>query len=202
VRGLTRRSLREQITVVLQDAQLFRQSVAENIGFGRKGAGADEIVEAAKEAGADEFISRMPHGYETVLAEGGDDLSGGERQRIHIARAMLRRTPIVILDEPVAGLDAVAEAKIQAAVRRLTQNRTTFIVAHKMSTLAHADRILVLENGSIAEQGTHEELLRESRAYREFCELQIGRPLPKASSNGSGVREPKTQTTGMAGGSK
>jgi ABC-type multidrug transport system fused ATPase/permease subunit len=201
VRGLTRKSLREQITVVLQDARLLRQSVAENIGFGRKGASAQEIVEAAQQAEADEFITRMPDAYATVLAEAGDNLSGGEKQRIHIARAMLRRTPIVILDEPVSGLDPVAEAKIQNAVHRLTRGRTTFIIAHKMATLAHADTILVLENGSIAEQGTHEQMLRASPAYRELCELQNGREPVALSGNGAGEAE-RAAVPGPAGGSR
>ena len=177
-RSFTRRSLREQMTVVLQGARLFRRSVTENIGFGRRDATDDEIVEAARLAEAHEFVSRLPDGYATVLTEEGGDLSGGERQRIHIARALLRRTPIVVLDEPSAGIDQAAEARIQAATRRLTRGRTTFVIAHRMATLMHADRVLVLEAGAPAAQGTHTELLRTCAAYREFCGLQLGRPLP------------------------
>jgi len=176
VRRYTRASLREQITVVLQSARLLRRSVADNIGFGRRGATRAEIEAAAREAEAHEFVLRMPNAYDAVLAEAGDDLSGGERQRIHIARAMLRRTPIVILDEPSASLDADAESAIRAALMRLTRGRTTFIIAHRMATLAHADRILLLEGGAITGQGTHAELLARSHTYREFCGLDRGVP--------------------------
>ena len=113
--------MRDQITVVLQDARLFRQSIHDNIAFGRKGTTREQVLAAAQRAEADEFIVRLADGYETVLSEGGADLSGGQRQRIHIARAMVRNTPIVILDEPVTGLDAIAEAKVGLAVRRLIE---------------------------------------------------------------------------------
>ena len=180
-------SLREQVTILLQDAKLFRQTVAENIGFGRKGASRQDIVEAAREADADEFVSRMPHGYDTVMAERGDDLSGGQRQRINIARAMVRRTPIVILDEPLAGLDAFAESRIRAAIRRLTRGRTTFIVAHKLGTLARADVILVLEQGRLVGRGTHAELIATCPTYREFYELQRA-PSRRASPRSNAAR--------------
>ena len=157
VNSLTRRSIRDQMTVVLQDAALFRQTVAENIGFGKRDATREEIVEAARQAEAHDFIMRLPQGYETEISERGANLSGGQRQRIHLARALLRRTPIVILDEPTTGLDAHAEDLVQTALRRLTRQRTTFIIAHKLSTIAHADKVLMLENGSV-EQGETPEL--------------------------------------------
>jgi ATP-binding cassette, subfamily B, bacterial len=184
VRRFTRRSVRDQITVVLQEAHIFRQSVAENIAFGREGATREEVVEAAKLAEAHDFIARLPEGYDTRLEQGGGDLSGGQRQRIHIARALVRRAPIVILDEPATGLDAVAEAKVNAAIRRLTRGRTTFIIAHKLSTLVHADRILVLEDGAIASQGTHDELMKTCPVYQELVALEFGM-VHAAATNGA-----------------
>ena len=172
VRRYTLASLREQVTVLLQDAKLFRQSVADNIAFGRKGATFPDIERAARDAEAHDFILSLPQGYDTVMAERGDDFSGGQRQRINIARAMIRSTPIVILDEPLAGLDALAERRLRSALRRLAAGRTTFIVAHKISSLASADVVLVLESGRLIGRGTHAELLETCATYREFYELQ------------------------------
>jgi ABC-type multidrug transport system fused ATPase/permease subunit len=176
IRTFTLKSLRQQITIVLQDAKLFRQTVRENIAFGALDATEEEIMEAAKLAEAHDFIMQMPEGYDTVMYEGGDNLSGGQKQRLNLARAMVRNTPILILDEPVTGLDARAEAKITAALRRLTRGKTTFIITHKFSTIASADKVLLLEAGQLAHQGTHEQLLRESAQYRELYELQLGCP--------------------------
>ncbi|MGH7599378.1 MAG: ABC transporter ATP-binding protein, partial [bacterium] len=175
IRRFTVKSLRSQITILLQDAKLFRQTVRENIAFGKVGASEEEIIEAAKLAEAHDFIMQMPEGYDTMMEEGGDNLSGGQKQRINIARAIIRNTPIVILDEPATGLDAKAEAKINAAIQRLTRDKTTFIIAHKFSTIAGADKILLLEEGQLAHQGRHEQLLCESAAYRELYELQFVR---------------------------
>jgi len=175
IRRYTLKSLRQQLTVLLQDARLFRQTVRENIAFGKAGATAEEVVAVAKLAEAHDFIEQMPEGYETLMHEGGENLSGGQRQRLNIARAAIRDTPIVILDEPTTGLDARAEAKINTAIQRLTQNRTTFIIAHKFATIRSADKILVLETGQAAHAGTHTQLLRESPAYRELYELQFGK---------------------------
>ena len=172
VRRYTLASLREQITVLLQDAKLFRQSVADNIAFGRRGATSDDVERAARNAEAHDFIAALPQGYGTVMAERGDDVSGGQRQRINIARAMIRDTPIVILDEPLAGLDALAERRVRSALRRLAAGRTTFKVAHKIVSLAGADLVLVLENGRLVGRGTHEQLLETCATYREFYELQ------------------------------
>jgi ABC-type multidrug transport system fused ATPase/permease subunit len=194
VRSFTRSSLREQVTVVLQDARLFRQSVRENIAFGRRGATDAEVVAAAERAEVDEFVGRLAEGYDTVLSEGGADLSGGERQRVHVARAMLRDTPIVILDEPVTGLDAIAEAKVTRAVGRLIEGRVAFLVAHKFSTLVGADKVLVLEADGSARFGTHEEVLQASDTYRELAALQGGRRTPGPRANGPA--EPAWSTGG------
>ena len=175
IRQFTLKSLRQQMTIILQEAVLFCQTVRENIAFGKSGATEEEIIEAAKRAEAHDFIVGMAEGYDTTIYEGGNNLSGGQKQRINIARAIIRNTPIVIMDEPVTGLDARAEAKVNAAIHRLTRGKTTFIIAHKFSTIAGADKILLLEEGQIAHQGAHEELLRTSPPYRELYELQFGR---------------------------
>ncbi len=172
IRAFTRKSLREQLTILLQDAKLFRQSVRENLAFGNPEASDKEIVAAAKEAEAHDFIAQMPYGYDTMIYEGGENLSGGQKQRLNIARALLRNTPILILDEPATGLDARAEAAINAALQHLMAGRTTFIIAHKISTIARADKILLLEDGQIAHAGTHAELLQASAQYRQFYALQ------------------------------
>jgi ABC-type multidrug transport system fused ATPase/permease subunit len=187
VRRYTLASLREQVTVLLQDAKLFHQSVADNIAFGRKGATRADVERAARDAEAHEFILRLPQGYDTVMAERGDDFSGGQRQRINIARAMIRSTPIVILDEPLAGLDALAERRLRSALRRLATERTTFIVAHKISSLARADVVLVLEGGQLVGRGTHAELLETCTTYREFYELQRVPPRDGASDPHAGT---------------
>ncbi len=176
------RSLRDQVTIVLQDAQLFRQTVRENIGFGKMGATDEEIIAAARQAEAQEFIQGMPEGYDSLMYEGGDNLSGGQKQRINLARAIIRNTPIVILDEPMTGLDAKVEAKLRTAIARLTHGKTTIIVAHKFSTISRADKILLLEDGQLAHVGTHEQLMNESEPYRELYDLQFGRALEPAAT--------------------
>jgi ATP-binding cassette subfamily B protein len=173
LRTVTLKSLRAQMTVLLQEAKLFNLSVRENIAFGKAEATFEEIVEAAKLAQAHEFIVEMPEGYDTVIYEGGDNLSGGQEQRINIARAIIRNTPILILDEPATALDARTEAKVQQALRALTRGKTTFIIAHKFSTVAHADKILLLEQGKLAAYGTHDELMRTSYEYQELYKLQF-----------------------------
>jgi len=173
LQDFTVKSLRAQITVLLQDAKLFKASVRENIGFGKLEATEEEIMRAAQLAQAHEFIMQMPQGYDTLISEGGDNLSGGQRQRLNIARAIIRNTPILILDEPATALDAVTEAKIHEALEELTKGKTTFIIAHKFSTLASANKILLLEKGMPAACGTHEQLMAISRTYRELYELQL-----------------------------
>lgn len=182
LREITLKSLRDQVTILMQDAKLFNKTVRENIGFGKVDATDDEIIRAAKLSHAHDFIVQMPEGYDTVIEEGGENLSGGQKQRLNIARAIIRNTPILILDEPATALDAKAEANIHEALDELTHRRTTFIIAHKFSTVANADKILVLEEGKLAASGTHEELLRTNREYRELYELQQRPPLELATA--------------------
>ncbi len=149
------KTLRDQISFVPQEPMLFRATVAENIAYGKPGAAVEEIKEAAQLAGADGFIQEMPEGYETVLSERGESLSGGQRQRVSIARAMLRDAPILILDEPQAGLDAEAAEAIEAHWRELTAGRTTFVIAHQLRLVKDVDKILVIEDGKVVEAGAH-----------------------------------------------
>ncbi|MFW6058693.1 MAG: ABC transporter ATP-binding protein [Phycisphaeraceae bacterium] len=172
VRGLTLSSLREQVALVLQQPFLMPISIAENIAYGRPDTPREQIVAAARDAGADAFIARLPEGYDTVIGERGATLSGGEKQRIAIARAMLSNAAVVILDEPTSALDVETERAVMAALDRLCQDRTTFIIAHRLSTARRADRIVVLEEGAIVEQGTHEQLMRRERLYYRFHHLQ------------------------------
>ena len=180
LRGFKLRSMRKQITVLTQDPVIFRRSVYENIAYGRMSARPEEVYAAAKAAQADAFIRRMKKGYDTVLDERGGNLSGGEKQRIALARAILRNAPIVVLDEPLTGLDASTESKVYAAIWKLTENKTTFVVAHRLSTIQNADAILVLDGGRAADQGSHAELLAGSERYRELYQLQA-RPFEYAS---------------------
>jgi ATP-binding cassette subfamily B protein len=157
---------------VFQDTYLFEDTIAGNIGFGREGASRDEIVEAAKAAECHGFIERLPKGYETRVGEGGATLSGGERQRIAIARALLKKAPIIILDEATASLDAANELAVQTAINRLVKNRTVIVIAHKLKTVTTADKIIVLDAGRVVEQGTHSELIRSNGLYRKLYAMQ------------------------------
>ena len=177
VRNFTLKSLRDSVTFVPQEPMLFRATVAENISYGKPGAVMTEIEEAAQLAGADGFIRALPEGYETVLSERGESLSGGQRQRISIARAMLRDTPILILDEPQSGLDAEAAEAIQENWRILTGGRTTFVIAHELRLVRNVDRILVIEDGQIAEEGPHDELIAAGGLYARLYNLQDRDPI-------------------------
>ena len=178
VRKYKVRSLRERIAIVLQDPVLFSGTIADNLRYGRLDATRVEIEDAAKAAHAHEFIARLPKGYDTEIAEAGGSLSGGERQRLSIARAILKNAPILILDEPTSSLDAISEEIVFTALRRLREGRTTIVIAHRLSTVRDADRILVLDNGRIEAQGRHDELLKTSDLYRRMCaRLSVGKSL-------------------------
>lgn len=172
IRKIKLSDLRRQIGVVLQDPYLFSGTIAENIAYGRPDATREEIMAAAKAANAHEFIMRFPDGYDTPVRERGQRLSGGERQRISIARAILRNPRILIFDEATSSVDTETEKKLQEAIARLVQGRTTFAIAHRLSTLRNADRLLVIEQGKFVEFGTHEELLRKKGVYYKLVQLQ------------------------------
>jgi subfamily B ATP-binding cassette protein MsbA len=173
IRRYRQKSLREQISFVLQETLLFRATVAQNIAYGNPQASHQEIVRAARLANADEFIDRMPDGYETMIGERGVTLSGGQRQRITIARAIIRDSPILILDEPSAGLDAESEKLVFDALENLMQGKTSIVIAHRLATVRRADLIFVIDQGRVVEQGTHEELLTNSGLYSRLYELQF-----------------------------
>ena len=172
VQDLALRPFRQQIGVVLQEPYLFHGTVWSNIAYARPDASPDEIIAAARAANAHEFIVRLPDGYDTMIGERGQTLSGGERQRISIARAVLRDPRILILDEATASVDTETEVLIQTALERLVQNRTTFAIAHRLSTLRKATRLFVLERGKLIETGTHEELIQTDGLYSRLCKLQ------------------------------
>jgi subfamily B ATP-binding cassette protein MsbA len=166
--------LRNQIALVPQDVVLFAGSIFDNIRYGRLEASKNEIHEAALAANAHEFIERMTKGYETEIGERGVQISGGQRQRIAIARAILRNPRILLLDEATSALDTESEKMVQEALNHLMKNRTSFVIAHRLSTVVHCDRILVLDGGSIVEDGTHEQLLQHPNGlYKKLCALQF-----------------------------
>ena len=174
VRAYKLKSLRSQVGVVLQDTVLFQGTIADNIAYGRPGATRQEVIQAARDADAHEFIAQMPRGYDSSVGERGLTLSGGQRQRIGIARALIRNAPILILDEPTAALDAEAEQLVLQGLARLMQGRTAIAIAHRLSTVRDADNILVFKEGIVAEQGTHEELLAFGGVYAELYRVQFG----------------------------
>jgi subfamily B ATP-binding cassette protein MsbA len=173
VRQFKIKSLRQQISFVLQETLLFRATVAQNIAYGKPEATTEEIIRAAKAANAHEFIEEMPDGYDTMIGERGVTLSGGQRQRLTIARAIIRHSPILILDEPSAGLDAESEQLVFDALGNLMEGKTSIVIAHRLATVRRADVIFVIEDGRVAEQGTHAELLETGGLYARLYELQF-----------------------------
>lgn len=173
IRRIKLSSLRSLISVVSQEVILFNDTVYNNILYGRPDASYDEVIEAAKLAHAHEFITQLPEGYDTLIGDRGARLSGGERQRIAIARAILKNAPILILDEATSALDAESENIVKQALYNLMKGKTALIIAHRLATVVEADRILVVEDGKIVEEGTHEELLSKNGTYRKLCELQL-----------------------------
>jgi ABC-type multidrug transport system fused ATPase/permease subunit len=165
-------SLRQQVSVVSQEAFLFNGTIRENIWYGRLDATEEELVAASRAGNCHEFITRLPNGYESRVGERGVKLSVGEKQRVSIARALLKNTPILILDEATASVDTATEKLIQEALERLMANRTSFVIAHRLSTIRKADQILVMQHGQIIERGTHEELLALSGLYSRLARIQ------------------------------
>jgi ATP-binding cassette subfamily B protein len=180
IANVSRRSLRSQIAFVGQDVFLFRGTIRENIAFGKAGASEAEIVAAAKAAHAHDFIMASARGYDTDVGEHGLQLSGGERQRVAIARALIKDAPIILLDEATAALDSESERHVQDAIARLCLGRTTIVIAHRLATVMHADRILVIEGGQVVESGRHEELIRHGGRYASFHRLQLRQEAPRA----------------------
>ncbi len=172
VQHVNARSLRNNIGMVLQDNTLFSESIAMNIRMGKPDATDEEVVAAAKAANAHEFIESLPYGYDTFVGERGVKLSGGQKQRIAIARVFLKNPPILIFDEATSALDLESEHTIQEALEKLASERTTFIVAHRLATITHADRIVLIENGEIVEVGSHEELMRKQGGYYNLYQVQ------------------------------
>ncbi len=185
VRDTTLASLRSQIGVVAQDTVLFNDTVRNNIAYGQPGMSQKAVEAAARAALAHDFIMDLPSGYETTIGERGVRLSGGERQRIAIARALLKNAPILILDEATSALDSESEALVQSALQNLMTGRTVVVIAHRLSTVRRADRIVVLENGTTADIGPHEELMKKLGTYRRLYELQFAEAEPKIESKAS-----------------
>jgi subfamily B ATP-binding cassette protein MsbA len=175
IRKITMSSLRSNLALVSQDVTLFNDTIKENIAYGTNESALPEIQKAAKHAAAHDFIIELPNGYDTMIGENGVKLSGGQRQRIAIARAMLKNAPILLLDEATSSLDSKSERAVQEALSNLMQNRTTIVVAHRLSTIQSADLIHVIDEGRIAESGNHDELLQLNGAYAKLYEIQFSK---------------------------
>jgi ATP-binding cassette subfamily B protein/subfamily B ATP-binding cassette protein MsbA len=198
LKDITAESYRRLLGIVEQDTFLFDGTIGENIAYGRRGAGIDEITEAAKLANAHEFIVKLADGYDSLIGERGVKLSGGQRQRLTIARAILADPRILILDEATSNLDTESERLIQGSMQTLMQGRTSFVIAHRLSTISHASRILVLENGRVVEQGRHEELMAASGRYRQMVDLQTS-PVREVEKTPQHVNAALEMVAGRAG---
>jgi len=174
VSKVTQKSLREAIAYVPQEPLLFHRSLFENIAYGDERATEAEVMQAAKLARADEFIEKLPHGYQTLVGERGIKLSGGQRQRVAVARALLKKAPILVLDEATSSLDSESEKFIQQGLRELMKGRTAVVIAHRLSTIKHLDRIVVLDQGRIVQDGTHDELIKQKGLYAKLWSHQSG----------------------------
>ncbi|MDP3793762.1 MAG: ATP-binding cassette domain-containing protein, partial [Candidatus Uhrbacteria bacterium] len=178
VARITQDSLHECFALVPQEPLLFHRTLMDNIRYGKRDAGDEEVIEAAKKARCHEFIKSSPQGYETYVGERGIKLSGGERQRIAIARAILKNAPILVLDEATSSLDSESESLIQDALHELMKNKTVIVIAHRLSTIMEMDRIVVMENGRVIDTGTHDTLLKKGGLYQKLWEIQAGGFLP------------------------
>ncbi len=166
-------SLREHISLVSQETTLFDDTIKNNIKYANENATDDEVLEVAKMSNSDEFINKLPNKYETIIGENGVRLSGGEKQRISIARAMIKKSSIILLDEATSSLDSETEAKIQEAINTLTKNKTTIVIAHRLSTVLNSNNIYLIDLGKVVGKGKHEDLLINSKLYKNFYEKQI-----------------------------
>ena len=193
IRDFTLESLRAEMSMVLQESILFTGSIVENIGYGRPDASGAEIIEAAKNANAHDFISKFPDGYYTLLEERGSNLSGGQRQRIAIARAFVRDTPILILDEPSTGLDAESTDLVLQALRKLMKGKTTIIISHELNLIRDADKIIVIKEGEIEQMGTHDELIRAGGLYSNLYTMQSGQRAMVSSAVAAGEGNPQEE---------
>jgi ATP-binding cassette subfamily B protein len=185
IREVTQDSLRASIGLIPQESTLFHRSLLENLRYAQPNATMEEVIKAAKQAQAHEFIMKLPHGYQSLVGERGTKLSGGQRQRVAIARAILKDAPILILDEATSQLDSVTEIELQKALRNLMKHKTTLVIAHRLSTLGQMDRILVFEHGRIVQDGSHAQLVREEGLYKRLWEAQVEGILPEVPSPSS-----------------
>ena len=183
IKTVTQDSLRSQIALIPQDTSLFHRSLLDNIRYGRLDATDEAVIEASKKAHCHEFIQQLETQYQTLVGERGIKLSGGQRQRIAIARAILKNAPILILDEATSALDSVTEKYIQESLKALMDNRTTIVIAHRLSTLANMSRILVFDNGAIVEDGKHEDLLKKQGHYAHLWQMQTSGFLPETPTS-------------------
>lgn len=173
VKNIKNKNLMNLVSFVFQNSKLFKGTLLDNILFSKPNATMEEVMKAAKFACCDEFVSKMPNGYNTVIGENGSMLSGGERQRLSIARALLKDAPIILLDEATASLDVENESKVQEALSRLIKNKTVLVVAHRMRTIQEAEHIVVLKDGKVSEEGTHNELMNNDGVYNRLWNLQM-----------------------------